>query len=411
MLSKENFRPLRRQIAAARTYAEAEQRVDAFMERVDQKDAKGKYELDIQEVSIPALYESMADGGDDNKNLSEAEVTSGLFPQAITGLISKQALRALDETMPSTIGDQLVRVVPTKMKSEKVIRVSSVAMLKRVSEQQDVEPFKVGESYYGYRTFVWARSISVTEEVIRFDQTESIWKQASALGKGYAISRELLIVEGVTDLQTSGYLTSQLQATDKYVYYPSDAGADLFSASVPTGYSGGAATTGNLITSNALEDYTDIRAARKQAQSFYDDTQERMLDSRAATGKRIFRVGPPVVFAPDYLSSTVFQILKSERVNTEDASNAANPARDGDGPMRFQPVYSIWLDDQSESTWYYGWPKDTFELREVQPFRLASVDPRGSLEMTKKRIYAYVQADWWAGMAAMDNRHWIKCTA
>lgn len=395
------------------TEAEAEALTDKFLESFDEKDANGNYVQDIDTWSIKGLYEAMTNAdiraGRRTSNLNEALGTSS-FPQAISGLVAKKALRSHDEYNASRrlIGDQLVRVVPTKKKSEKVIRNSAHPLFKLKPEGVDTQPFEFAEAYYGYRTNRFSRAVTITEEVVMFDQTDSIWENARKMGVAAALSKEYLILHGVLDLSTTHQM-GLWDAADASglvrVYRPSDSASDLYGASAPTG----ASTDGNLITSNGLEDWTDIQNCKSRLNNFLDDTPEKLNDNSSNTGKRIVQPREKVLLIPEALEEKAFQILGT-RMTPFDANNSLNPAGPG-GPLAAPYVCSNILDDQSATTWYYGAFKEQFEYREVYPFRLITMDRRGSLELIRKGLYSEVHGDFYAGVAATSNYFVVKCTA
>lgn len=395
------------------TEAEAEALTDKILERFDAKDEKGNYIENIDSWSLKGLKEAMENAdrraGRKLSDLSEAIGTSS-FPQAVAGLVAKKALRSHDDYNASRrlIGDQLVRVVPTKKKEEKVIRNSAHPLFKLKREGVDTQPFEIAEAYYGYRTNRFSRAVTITEELVMFDQTDSVWESARQMGVAAALSKEYLIIHSVLDLSTTHQM-GLWDAADASglirVYRPSDSASDFYSASAPTGSS----ASGNLITSNGLVDWTDIQNCKTRLNNFLDDTPEKLNDNSSNTGKRIVQPREKLLLVPEALEEKAFQVLGT-RLTPFDANNSLNPAGPG-GPLAVPYVCSNILDDQSTTAWYYGAFKETFEYREVYPFRLVTMDRKGSLELIRKGLYAEVHGDFYAGVAAMSNYFVVKCTA
>ena len=409
MLNHGGYDVIRRELTRKRTEREQDAFVNGFLARFDEQE-NGKYLYDVDEWSIKTLYEAckMADGDAQYSNINESgELASGSFSVAISGLISKQILRSYDEIALSAdfIADRLVEVKKTSMKSEKVLRFSSLPLLRYQRELEAPQPFNVNEAYFGYRTHKWGREISISEETVMFDQTGMIWEQAKRLGQAGALLREQLILDGFQDLQSSSVGSDDgMPSSEQYVYYPSDSGADLYSASAPDGIS----SSSNIVASNALEDYSDLKACRDRMNQFLDDTDEKRHDSDANKGKRIRVTGRPLIVIPTALEDKAY-IIANTMKKVGSGNNDANPSNGG--PFAFDVVSSVLLDDNSDTTWYYGYPKRQFRLYETRPFRLMSINRAACVDSMRRGVYGIVIADWYAGVAAMDNKFVLKCTA
>lgn len=403
------YEALRATYARCKTQGEAERITEGFLARFDEKNADGTYKQDIRSWELRGIWEALqgADylAGRDPSNLRESLGTSN-FSQAVSGLVAKEVRRSYDEYSLSRhlIGDRLVSVKPTKKKTEKVLRFKAHPLLRNLAEGEEVQPFETGENYYGYRTCRFGRGIDITEDLVMFDQTESIWDHAKALGNSAAISKEYLILHGIMDLQTSHAMGKSDSDATLYVYYPSDSATSLWSTTEPTGIS----NSGNQFT-NALADWTDLQAADQRVNNFLDDDPERVTDLSSNTGKRLIAPQEMLSLVPLALREKMYQILGSDRT-AFDANNSVNPAGRG-GPLYGEFVWSPLLDDQSTSTWYRGAFKEQFEYREVFPFRLSGMNRADSLELMKRGIYAWVQGEFYAGVAAMDRKLVVKCTA
>ena len=393
---------------------DAQQLTERFVERFDERDANGKLINDMETWSVRGLYEAFRNADiradRDPDNIQESQGTSS-FTQAISGLVAKKILQSHDDISNNRkiVGQNLVRVVPTKKKSEKVLRFSSHPLFKVKPEGVDIQPFELAEAYYGYSTARFARSVKLTEELVMFDQTDQIWQKAIALGESAALSKEYLILHSVLDLQGShqmGYWDAAEGGVAFYVYRPSDAVADMYSASSPSG-----AAAGNLITSNGLVDWTDLQNCKSRLNGFYDDTPEKLNDNIAdgVAGKRMVPSLNRMLLIPEALEEKAYQIFGAGG-DPFTAENRRNPAAPG-GPLHARFLCSNILDEQSASTWYYGDFARQFEYREVFPFRTLQAMRRDSLELMRKGLYGEAIGEFYAGVAAMDNRNVIMCTA
>jgi hypothetical protein len=408
-MSDGRYEALRAAYARCKDQVEAERITERFLAKFDEKNADGTYKQDIPSWEVKGIWEALK-GADyladrDPNDLRESMGTSS-FPQAVSGLVAKQVRRSYDEYSLSRklVGDRLVTVKPTAKKTEKVLRFKAHPLLRRVDEGEDIQPFETGENYFGYRTCRFGRGIDITEDMVMFDQTESIWDHAKSLGNAAAISKEYLILHGIMDLQGSHAMSKPDTDAVTYVYYPSDAATSLYSASLPTGIS----NSGNTFT-NALADWTDLQAAAQRLHNFLDDDPEKLTDLSSNTGKRIIPPVDCVALVPLALREKMFQILGSDRT-AFDANNSVNPAGRG-GPLYGEFHWSPLLDDQSTTSWFYGAFKEQFEYREVFPFRLSGMNRADSLELMKRGVYAWVQGEFYAGLAAMDNKFVVRCTA
>jgi len=162
-------------------------------------------------------------------------VNSTMFPVATGVLINAMVIDAYN-SVPA-IGDRLVRVMPSKLKTETIAGFSFAQAPEEVGEGDAYKDSSIGEKYVTTKASKKGRLINVTEETIIHDQTGQIMMRAQAIGEATRIEREKVIIAGVT-------------GADANVYKPSGVAETLYHA-----------TNNNLVTGNGLDDWTAIEAA------------------------------------------------------------------------------------------------------------------------------------------------------
>jgi len=325
------------------------------------------------------------------------------FPQAISGLIAKRVLQAYEDAVTEfpLIGDQLVRVEKTKLKQEKELRYSDHPLLKLTHEREPSQPFEMGEEYFEYNTKHLTREISITEEMVMFDQTNAVWNHCKDLGNAGRMTREHLIIDTFVDANTL-HILSELGVAYRG-YNPSGTATAIWSTSAPTGRD----NAGNSLT-NALEDWDDIQNADNRLAQFYDNAKEAVSD-QDDVGNIMGAPMNSILIVPNALKVIAYQIMGTP-AGLFDANGTLNPAAMG-GPLHKPFICSPLLDNYASGTWYYGAARAAMKLKEVYPFRLLTKNKAGSLDMMRRSIYGWVKGESFMGCMWDTNKKVVRCTA
>lgn len=311
----------------------------AFMRKVEAQVAEGK--ITLQSLSrLDALHAALADvqvpvtmqfG-----NVGERSVMTSAFP-ILTGTTIVAAINARYEQVP-TIGEMLVQEIED---NKKVTTIASVHNLdKNIEEVKETDNFpEIGatEESVEIRHKRNGRRLTISAETIEENNLADIVERVNALAEIASDWVEEQTLKRVTD-----YDGSKNSAAEPYVYRPNGTGTSLFSASANT--PGTRAPSGTEVQSNALEDETDLAAARTVLAA--------MLNNR---GTRIAIPWSEVMLlVPDALVGTAAKILNSEYVPgvENELSNWGPRGRFNIPGDRF--VSSPKLDDLSNSAWYLG---------------------------------------------------------
>lgn len=312
--------------------------------------------------------------------LKEAGIGSTVFPKITGELISKMFIEGYN--YPNTIGDQLVTVLPSKLRSERIPGFTALDLPREIAENMpypEVSSFteKYIETDVGNKVGIIIR---LTKELITLDQTGMILMRARDLGKRAALYKEKDILEGIQDV-------------DSVVYRPSGTATALYSSG-----------HGNVKTSNALVDWTDVDAARLVLAAITDEVDEKIL------------IQPNVILVPEALSVTAWRIVHATTVamhsgayptsgnlTSYEASNA--PHFSG-----LKPLSSPILDTTSATTWYLGDFKEQFLYQEIWPLQVLQQDEKSDAGFDRD-VVASFKCRHWGKVAARDKVYVCKSSA
>jgi hypothetical protein len=184
-------------------------------------------------------------------NILEAPVNTTAF-DVITGqLIAKKVIAGYQ--YPPAIGDRLVTNYPSNRKTETIAGFTSVDGPEEVQEGQDYpESAGLGEKYVTTETKKKGRIISITEEMVLFDQTNQILQRARGIGIKCRLDKEKTILKAVMGIDQC--------------YRPSGTATNLYTSAW------------EFLAANALADWTDIDNAEQQhANNVVDETGDVVL--------------------------------------------------------------------------------------------------------------------------------------
>jgi hypothetical protein len=233
------------------------------------------------------------------------------------------------------------------------------------------------------------RMVSLSKEVIEENDYAGFMERVNACAEFCNDSIENLTLDRVTD---------RLTAQGVYVYRPEGTGTALYSSTANT--PGTRAPSGNLVTSNAFVDGTDLAAAQTRLYTYLNH-------SGAPLNTRWSNVCLLVPFA---LINTVLTLLNSEY--TPGVVNERNTW----GPLgmyhipKDRIITTPLLDSISATTWYLGDFKKVF--RRKWKMRLENVFLGTSTEAyLQQQIAAQFRCAYDCEVGAIDYVGIVKCTA
>jgi len=264
-------------------------------------------------------------------------VHSSAFP-VITGTLLSSKMIAAYQLAP-TIGDTLVDKFTSKLKTDTIPGMAPIGTMENVYEGG---PYKHTESmeekWVEIKGQKYGKILDITEEMLMYDQTGLVLRQAGQMGESAAMFREKLIMNTIQDI------------TNYKAWYPGVSGTatqtDLYQNATSDPHS-----QDNLIT-NALVNHTDINAAILLFAALVDERGDPIV------------IGPKVLLVPNSLLMAANMIYKSS-VLIGGANSQPNPYAGV-----FKPVTSPFLDAQSTIIWYLGDFKRQFLWKEVIPLQV-----------------------------------------
>lgn len=199
-------------------------------------------------------------------------VASSAFPSAVGQLIAAKVIDGYESD--GYIGDELVTVMPSKLRGERIVGFTHLQGPKVVEEGEPYQDSTFGEKYVTTKETKRGRILSITEEAVYFDQTGQVLLRAGQLGETMRQDKERRIIRGVADVSST-----------EPVYRPSGTAEQLYSAG-----------NNNLLsTATPLVDWTDIQEVLQfHALNIRDD---RETDDEGTT--------QPIVWMPKILLTAV----------------------------------------------------------------------------------------------------------
>jgi hypothetical protein len=322
--------------------------------------------------------------------LSEANpgVGTNLF-QVVTGeLIGRKVIEGYEDDA-GFIGERLVTVMPSQLRNTKIAGFRALAGPTEVHEGHPYEESTFEEKYVTTQESKQGRILSISEELIAFDQTGEINRRAMALGYYLRQERERTIVRAVTDADAGG---------GKFVYRPSGAGEALYAVDGSNrNYVGvGNTTSPDFDAAVPLVDWTDI---------------EEVLHYRATQVKddRIDGDGRPIVapvrqvLVPEALRGTARSVVHATEITvttTEGEMRLANPIHG-----MVEVLSSPFIDEQggnAANDWYLGDFKRQFVWTEIWPVQtyLQRSDSESAFE---RDVVLRVKGRYYGGISAVDT--------
>lgn len=366
----------------------------------------------VEDLSLRVLWEAlvgpveetlpfaMRSSGRLNVIEMQEAVDSSAFTSATSVLIASKVIEGYDQ--PNMIGDELVTIMPSRLKQERVVGFTSLEGPQEVPEGTAYNESSFAEKYVTTDTAKKGRILAITEEAIFFDQTGQIMVRAARLGEQTRLEREEVILASVIDVGTAtanGY---------KSVYRPSGTAEALYSA----------ANTNYLATATPLVDWTDI----DEAMQYH---AENVRDDRAAVSER-----RPIMFFPRELlvarklAGTAARILTASEQRSGDITTGAGQQLISGNPIRniapgLRALSSPMLDYLAALTgsnyndsddWFLGDFKRQFFWQEIWPLQVLRARQDDDAAFRRDVVVQH-KVRYFGGCFAGDEKHVLKINA
>ena len=309
-----------------------------------------------------------------------------LFRVVTAELLARKVAEGYDAAA-GLIGDSLVTVVKATGRGAKIAGFTATAGPVEVPEGHDYEESTFAEKFVTSEESKNGRILSVTEELIAFDQTGEVFRRALRLGEGLRQERERTIVRAVADAEPG-----------KPVYRPNGVGEALYAADGSNRNLIGPANATSPDHADAvpLADWAALDAARA-----YRATE--VLDDRVDGERRPVLAPATQVLVPESLAGTARGIVEATEIRRTAADGTV--AVSGNPHRRLEVLSSPFLDELGAAgrrDWYLGDFKKQFVWTEVWPVQtfLQRSDGPAAFE---RDVALRVKARYFGGVSATDT--------
>lgn len=322
--------------------------------------------LDPVKVSFRGLFEALV-GPISSRELMEAgNLTSSAFPNIAGQIISKVMIDGYT-TFPKDV-DKLVRTVPSKLKTSRVVGWSAIGFVQQVTERENYpEIIPPDEKMQTIKNLKYGGLLSLTREDIFFDQTGELMDRARMIGERGAQKRAALIFAAVCDgLGVPGN------------------GTALSGAAV---YTSGHV---NLITANPL------------GTAGWEASRKKLMDQVDEQGEPIWVMGDkPLIIVGSTLLATAEKLQKNEHGDLGTANLDTNLAQG-----QFDVVVNPYL--PSTSSWWHGAPARQFRWEEVWPLETFTRVGQDTEDGFNADVIQQFKLSFYGGAGAADFKYVIE---
>lgn len=328
-------------------------------------------------------------------NESNVTLTTNAF-QVFTGqLLADFVLEGYMADESEFIGDSLVTIRRGLMRNRRIAGLTAVGGPLEVDEGFPYSETSFAEKYVTTTESKAGRIMSLTAELILFDQMDEIKAKASTLGHSVRLEREMTILQGVTDT-----------AAGKYVYRPNGTPTTLYVADGSHyNYINASNTTSSGYGANVpLTDWEDIDHVLKyRATQLKDDrvdgTQRPLLGINS---------GDNVLLVP-YSKYSVAKIIQGGGTLEYSTGSGVNVQHTTNPVMdRIKRVESSEaLDTISTADWYFGNFKKQFIWHEIWPVQ-TSFQGKGSESDFDRDVEWRIKCRYYGGVNALDHIYVTK---
>lgn len=318
------------------------------------------------------------------KLLSEAEfreqTDSSAFPKITGALINKAVIEAYQ--LAYGVGMNLVTVLPSTQKDDTIVGLTSAGELVEILEGADYEETAFGEKYHKVKNRKFGRTMYLTEEMVKFDQTGQFLNRARQLGENAKSKQEEVIMDAVLENASTGAYAS---------WRPAGTSTTLYSSTSTDPYT--STTIDNSIT-DVLTDETDVTAAITQFATFTDEAG------------LYLNIYPKILLVAMALMGIGKRIVNSTGATVATYNEGVVNPYKGD----FQLYWTPFVDNKKGATyWFIGDFKKQFVYTEVFPLQTFQAKP-GNDEEWKKDIVLGIKTRFMGGCGAVTNRYVVMST-
>lgn len=343
--------------------------------------------LDVRDASVRRIFEACVEDGhraiqdmDPNyrgmsryREAADA-VNTSLFAHTMGQIIYTAVMKAYQ--MPELIGDRLVTIQQTNFSGEKIPGVSEIGdQVEIVNEGAPYPRALVGECFVETpETIKRGLIVDITKEAIFFDRTNLILQRAANVGKFIAINREKRILDVVLGISTIYKRNGQAAAAT----YQGD----------------------NTISGAALIDWTDLDAADTKFTGITDpDTGEPIV----ITANTLI-VPPSIRNVANRIANATMTGQTTSGNETRVSGNSLN--------QNFEIASNQYVRQRSgsDSTWFYGNPKEAFVYMENFPLTVIT-NTENAYASFERDIVAQSKASERGACGVLERRYMLKATA
>lgn len=314
-----------------------------------------------RDVSFRGLHEGLVVAQD-----LQEDIDSSAFPNVLSKLISKKIIDAF-EAYPKN-GLNLVQVVPSSLKQELVVGWTAVGQISQVNEKdayQQVSP--PDEKFVKINNTKYGGLLDITEEVIKFDQTQQYLQRASMLGERGGQYQDKLIMEGLIDKNSTSYNLTTLYSSGNSNYL--------------SGASSALGTTGWQNAHFTLHTKTD-----EASQPIWVASDR------------------PILMCAPNLMPTAIKLRQGDFGNIGTANLDVNVAQN-----MFDIVENIYISNPTTATdWYYGSFKRQFQWNEIFPLQVFSRSGQETDDGFKRDVVMQFKVRFYGGIGATETRYVYK---
>ena len=346
--------------------------------------------MSTEEFSLKAMWEAM-DRPDLNAGrrllgvpIQEQDFTeamdSSAFPKITGALINRVVQEAYD--LETGVGDNLVTVIPSSQRDDIVVGFTSDDTVEEVEEGVPYQEGYFGEKYHKIHNRKFGRIISLTEEMVKFDQTGQMVQRAQRVGAAAAAKREEIIMKAILGTVTSGVNAS---------WRPQGTATTLYSNTSNDPFTSG---TQDNLTTDALADETDLDSAYALLGAMKDEA------------------GKPMGITPTDLLTSYSKIGIGQKIygSTGSVVSSKNASVKNNWAGVVRPWASSWVTSElGANYWFVGAFKKQFYYTEVFPLQVFQAKPGNEDEFERDVVYRF-KARFMGGCGAVSNRYVIEST-
>ena len=361
-----------------------------------------------EDFSLRALWEGLVGPVEDTLGFAQQQagfvervehieeaVAANAFPSAVGQLIATKIIEGYGVTA-GFIGDQLMTVMPSKLRGERIVGFTTLQGPKPLGELEPYEGSTFREKFVGSVETKRGRLLEVSEEAVFFDQTGQVLLRAQGLGSMARQDRERRIVRGVADVLST-----------ERVYRPEGTAEQLYAS----------ANNNLLSTATPLVDWTDIQ----EVLAFHatNVTDDREPDDNLAAQPFVWM--PTGILVAMELAGVAARIVAATVVNAPGGSTSEVMAQTGNPLNQLTPgimaLASPFLDaaegdDQFDdaSDWFLGDFKRQFVYKEIWPLQTFRA-PAQNEEQFGRDVVARFKVREYGDINAIDERLVVKVNA